>query len=59
MILYELVKFHLVCGLFQMLNFLHMVHYGAALHYGQQALKLKLEYAGDGRKKKTGPLNHC
>lgn len=52
MILYELVKFHLVCGLFQMLNFLHMGHYGAELHYGQQALKLKQESAGDGKGKK-------
>jgi len=60
MILYELVKFHLVCGLFQMENFcLHMGHNGATLHCGQQALKLKLESAGNGRKKKTGPLNHC
>lgn len=41
--LYELVKFHLVCGWFQMENFLHTGHYEAALRCGQHALKFKLE----------------
>ena len=52
MILYELVKFHLVCGLFQMRSFLCTNHYGSALHYIQQALKLKLESAGAPWRKK-------